>query len=150
MSSQSSPWQGAVRARLVGMLLVALALPLSAWAQVSADSAGVVAGRVISASTGEPIARAQVTAGRGTAGVVTDDVGRFSIAGVRAGAVTISVRALGYTAATHDVTVAARDTVEVMIAMFPLPVALQPVRTVATSEARERFEEGTGASVITL
>jgi hypothetical protein len=130
------------------LLLATIAKP--AVGQVVPDSTGGVAGVVIAASTGEGVARAQVSVGRGGAGAVTDDAGRFAIAGVRAGAVTLSVRALGYTGATENVVVVAGRTVEVTIAIFPLPVSLDPVRTVARNAARERFEEGTSGSVITL
>jgi protocatechuate 3,4-dioxygenase beta subunit len=63
-----------------------------------------ITGRVLTADTGRPVKRAQVTAsgsGRGVRGAVTDDQGRFSLSGLAAGSYTITASKNGFVDAVY-------------------------------------------------
>ena len=101
------------RARSVARTIVA-ALPLlwtlNAWPQSSARPVGVgyrIAGRVVNSSTGEPVARAMVTAltqqGNQTAGVARSDAdGNFVIENLPAGKYPLTASKRGFRTAFYD------------------------------------------------
>src|SRR5438309_5208087 len=55
-----------------------------------------VAGRVQVAGTNEPLAAAQITVAGGQQGAVSDEQGRFRLAGFSGTTVTLNVRRIGY------------------------------------------------------
>lgn len=134
-------------ARLLFALLLAL-LPARLTAQ--GDATGTVRGTVLSAESGEPVARAVVSITGTPLGANADDAGRFTLAGVPAGRVTLHVRALGFHPADEAVTVTAGATTSVTIRLTPAPLRLRAVRTEATLTERERFEQVPGAAVVTI
>src|SRR5687767_6112389 len=158
MPGASGPGRADRRRRLAGATVVALvasfamtvaALPASA--QVRRDSLGSITGTVVSSVNGEVLPRAQVSIAGTTRGTITDDGGRFTITGLPDGLVTLQARALGYRLTPQEVFVpAGGGRAEVIITMTPLPQTLAPVRTVGTTEERDRFERGASAGVLSL
>jgi hypothetical protein len=106
--------------RLLARILLAAALaPAVAGAQGAPPPAtGIVSGRVVAASTEEPIAAAAVLV-RGTAiAAQTDEAGRFTLRGVPVGVRAVEVRRLGYAPVVRsDVVVSAGKPVELTIVL---------------------------------
>lgn len=130
------------------LLVLLLALPARATAQ--RDSTGTVQGTVLSSTSGDPVARAVVTITGTPLAADADDEGRFTLAGVRPGRVTLHVRALGFHPADQEVQVAAGAATPVTVRLVPAPVRLRAVRTEAALTERERFEQVPGAAVVTI
>jgi hypothetical protein len=81
-----------------GLSLVAGALLLFGIAAEShAQAAGTVQGRVVDASSREPLASVQVSIPGTQRGTLTDREGNFRIPGVPAGQREVSVELIGYT-----------------------------------------------------
>jgi hypothetical protein len=120
------------------MVLVAV-LAAGVQAQESRQT-GVVAGRVVDASTSEPRAGASVSVSGTTRGAIADSAGRFVIDGLTAAQIVLQARMLGYKTSEQTVTVAARDTTRVEIRLEPGAVVLGAVRTEARPIDRELFE----------
>src|SRR5689334_14080100 len=62
-------------------------------------AAGIVRGRVVSAATGDPLHRVQITLSGGTQSIapaVTNTRGEFELTGVPAGSYTVTAKRLGY------------------------------------------------------
>jgi hypothetical protein len=105
-----------------------------------AQGTGTVRGWIRSEINEEGIPRATVEAAGRRA--LTNDEGRFEIAGIPEGRVELRIAAFGYRIKTETVTVTAGEATTVSIVMEPAPVRLQTVETEArrTTE-REKFEE---------
>jgi outer membrane cobalamin receptor len=90
----------------VGGLLVAamLLVPAAAAAQM-----GSLSGRVLDATSGRPIAAAEVFVTGLDGGAVTQQNGSFSLEGIPAGPRQVVVRGIGYEETTADVTVVSGD-----------------------------------------
>lgn len=88
------------RFRWIGQLLPLLLLSLPVWAQVDSLEAppafAILAGEIRDRDTNQPVALARITAGEGAAPVVTDAQGRYTVAGLSAGMITVLVQAEGY------------------------------------------------------
>jgi len=134
-----------VRARFVTSLVVsslvvgAVVLPHRGVAQQPArDNAapvGRLVGRIIDASTGQGLTDVGIQIVGTTLGAMSGVDGRFTVASIPAGTITIQVRRLGY--APKSVTGILLDggqTLEQNITMQPATVQLQAVQTTATSE----------------
>lgn len=94
------------------ILLLVTALLLGATATPSAAQAtGTIAGQVVATSTQRPLAGAQVSIPGTGIGGLTSDAGRYILAGVPAGEVTIQVQMIGYGQAERTITVAAGQSV---------------------------------------
>jgi TonB-linked SusC/RagA family outer membrane protein len=125
-----------------------LALFLWAAAPVAAQSGGTVTGRVVDASTQAPISGAQVRVQGTTRAVSTGTGGRFEIAGLPAGAVTLQAGLLGYGSATRTVTLAAGQTVDVTLALSVQVLQLDALVVTGTAGRQEvRAQGATVASV---
>lgn len=97
---------------------------------------GAVRG-VVRGLEGEPVARASV--GReGSAPVLTDDAGRFLIAGLPIGTTALDVRSIGSAPFTALVHITAGDTANIVLPLRKLSV-LAEVRVSATSIVVQRF-----------
>ncbi|MFH0881969.1 MAG: TonB-dependent receptor [bacterium] len=90
------------------VLLLALALPVLAWAQT-----GTVMGTVTAAGTGEALAAAQVQIVGTTMGAASDLAGDFVIMNVPAGTHTLRCSFLGYKLGTEEFTVSDGQTVTI-------------------------------------
>ncbi len=74
---------------------------------------------------------------------VADATGRYSLQGLSAGEVTVSVTHVGYAPLTLTVTLPGRDFVTVDLELAATPVALPPVDVVGDATASRRLRRGT-------
>lgn len=114
--------------RVIAALLVLLSLPAALSAQTPAT--GRIVGRVLDAANGSGLAAAGIQVVGTTIGTQSGQDGRFSIAGIPAGTVTITVRRIGYAPKTiTGVFLEAGKTVEqdVTLAEATLQIAAQVV-----------------------
>lgn len=135
---------------LAAAVVAALAVG-SAPALARAQSAGTIAapgrGRavltgVVTDSAGAPVAGATVRLDRNGGATVSDDDGRFAIAGLPAGRVGASVRRLGFLPADFELEVQGGTRVEVAVKLAPSAAALPTV--VVEGERRELLLEANG------
>jgi len=110
--------------------------PLAAAAQQ-----GSVTGRVTDASTGQPIAAAQVSLVGTNIGTLTNSDGRYTMRNVAAGSHVVRVLRVGFVEQRQPVTVGAAQQATVDLALRPAPITLSPVVTTATGDQR-RVEVG--------
>jgi hypothetical protein len=113
---------------------------LAVAARAAAAQQGVITGRVIDASTAEPRGGTTVSIIGTVRGTLADSSGRYLIAGVPAGTVTLRVRLLGYKLIEQPVTVTAGDTTRADFALEPEATVLGAVRTEARPIERDVFE----------
>ena len=114
-------------------LAATLVAPLSA--QVPAASTGRIVGRVIDASTGQGLTDVGVQIVGTTLGTMSGVDGRFAIAAVPAGTVTIQVRRIGYVPkSVTGILLDAGQTLEQSVTMTQATVQLQAVQTTASAE----------------
>jgi TonB-dependent receptor len=142
-SSSSSPL-----ARLFALLVLAQLCLGSLFAQ----STGTITGRVFDEATGRSLQGAVVTV-RGTNSTdYTDPDGRFSIPGIRAGAVTLDVEYVGLDAASQSITVAAGSsaTVNVALKSSVLQLAAFEVKEAARGQALAINQQKTAAGIINI
>jgi TonB-linked SusC/RagA family outer membrane protein len=108
---------------------------------------GSITGRVFDASTGEPLASAQVVVEGTNRGAVTAGDGRFTIANVPAGTYAVTATYIGYGTERHqNVRVPTGGTIALEFAMHSTPLRLQEVvvagMTDPTSGVRTPFVVG--------
>ncbi len=117
-----------------------LLLALSPVARAQQPTSGVIAGRVIDATTSEPRAGTAVMVLGSQRGALADSVGRYVIPGVPAGDVSLRARIIGYKPLEHAVRVRAGDTTRVDFALEPEITVLGAIRTEARPVERDAFE----------
>ncbi len=118
-----------------------------------AGGTGAVAGRVVAADTGEPLANAEVVLGDGPMRTVTDSAGRFRVTGVPAGDAALRVHFLGYGSRSRTLHVPAGDTLRPTVTLETHPVDVADLRVEVEgtevdgrmSAFWERRERGLGA-----
>jgi len=120
----------------LGFLVAMLGLPLS---DLAAQS-GTIQGQVVD-SAGAPIVGAIVSVDRTSLGATTTASGRYTLHGVPARMVTLTVHAIGFAAASSSVTVVETDVVEVNFTMNRSPVELAPIDVVVGSRAHHTAAE---------
>ena len=113
-----------------------LCLPLVSLAAQS----GTIQGQVVD-SAGAPIVGAIVTVDRTSLGTTTTASGRYTIHGVPARLVTVTVHAIGFAEAASSVTVVEADVVALNFTMNRSPVELAPIDVVVGSRARHTAAE---------
>lgn len=116
-------------------------------ASIAAQATGTVAGRITDAENGQPIVAAQVTIAGTQIGRATGDDGRFSLTGIKAGIVTVTVRRIGYAQQTRTITVGQSGTVTVDVALAKSSVSLTGVVVTALGEERKK-EVGNSVSTV--
>ena len=116
-------------------------------AAAAAQGGGTIAGRVLDADNGQPIAAAQVTVANTPGGAATGDDGRFTLANIPAGARTVTVRRIGYQQQVRAVTVTAGGTVTLELRLAKATVSLAGVVVTATGEERKK-EVGNAISTL--
>lgn len=111
--------------------------------------AAVIKGRVTEKESGQPVLAAQVSVAVGTSrlGAVTDANGEYSIRGVPAGAVRVSVTRIGFAPTSQLVTVPADGEVTADFAIAHAALRLEEVVTTATGEQSRREIGNAVASV---
>ena len=116
----------------------------------AADLSGTIVGSLRAVVTHEPVRAAEVTIDRPRRTLRTDSTGRFVFRDVPAGRVRLRATSFGYEPVDTTVLVRERDTLTVSLDVRRLPQSLAPVRTVAKSPERVRFEEQTTPSIVTI
>ena len=114
---------------LAGVCGAALTAPLGA-------QQGAVTGRVIDASTMQPVPTAQVVVTGSNVGGVTNRDGIYSLRGIAPGQITIRVVNLGYQDLSQQVTVVAGQTATLDFAITPAAIVLSGLVVTATGEQR--------------
>jgi TonB-linked SusC/RagA family outer membrane protein len=126
---------GVLRAFAFGAAMFALAASSAAAQQTG------ISGRVTDASSGRPVATANVTVVGTNLGAQTNADGVYTIRGVAPGTVTVRVLSIGFADQTQQVTVAAGQMATANFEVRPSAFALPPVVVTATGEQR-RVEIG--------
>ncbi len=140
---------------------LAVALTMVAWPPEEAEAQrggrppdGVVTGLVVDADTQRPLEGAEVGLAGTELRAVTDDEGRFRLAGVAGGSYTLWARRLGYLERSDSLRVPPRALVDVTVAMSTDPIELEELVVVVRSPvlARHGFytrqEQGYGGHFI--
>ncbi len=120
------------------LFALAALLPAAAVHAQAPAARGVVTGRVLDASTQQPVAAAQIVIVGTTQGAVTNDRGRFFIPAVPAGTVTVRATRIGYGPASRTVTVGATDTANVELSIGAVSVQLNEVVVSGTAGTQTR------------
>jgi hypothetical protein len=136
---------------LVTSMVVAIPSATTALAQAPArqPSTGTILGTVANAVNGASV-RADVTIDRPRRGVRSDSAGRFVFRDASPGHVRLRVISFGFEPIDSILTVTAGDTVRLALRLRVLPQSLAPMRTVAKSPERARFEEQVTPSVVSI
>jgi TonB-linked SusC/RagA family outer membrane protein len=113
----------------------------------TAQTTGAITGRVTDATTGQPVAAAQVRIVGSSLGAQTNTDGVYTLRGVTPGAATVRVLTVGYAERTQPVTVAAGQTATLNFALQATATALDPIVVTATGEQR-RLEVGNAVAQI--
>ncbi|MBU6367678.1 MAG: TonB-dependent receptor, partial [Gemmatimonadetes bacterium] len=128
-----------------GLLAVALLLPGLARAQAGT---GTIRGTVTDAATGRGLADAQVSVTGTRLGATTAASGSYVLSAVPAGAVTVTLRRIGYAPVTRAVTVAAGGTVQVDAALAASAINLSEVIVTGTATPTEKRRVGTSVASV--
>jgi TonB-linked SusC/RagA family outer membrane protein len=134
------PWCAMVLTPLLGILL--WTAPAAAQVQ-----GGRVMGRVLDASTLQPLAGATVVVQGTNVGAISRSDGGFLLANVPAGAQTVRASLIGYTAQDQQVTVVAGESVPVTFQLLAQAVILDEVVAVGYGTVRRSDLTGSVASV---
>jgi hypothetical protein len=121
----------------VATALCALLLPSAAFAQ-----SATLRGRVLSASTGQPIANATLSLSAVARTTRTDSLGEFTLSGLPTGEQALLVQAVGYTPLRARVPLTAGAPIELDVDLDPLPPVLERVVTEADVDAPRNFNIG--------
>ena len=125
----------ASRSCLTVVLLAVLALHPTAPLQAQTPTTGRIVGRILNATTGEPIPGAQVTVLGTSIATVTVWTGQFDLAGIPVGRWSITVRAIGYTPKTiADIDVQPDSAYPLDISLGAAIVQLEGVTVTAAQE----------------
>jgi iron complex outermembrane receptor protein len=127
--------------------LLALAA-LCAASPAAAQRTGEVAGRVIDADDGSPVATAAVRALGTVTTAFADDSGRFVLRRVPAGPRRVLAERIGYNPREVGVEVIAGERVEIEIALEASAVALAEVVVAATRHAQSAMESPVSVSIL--
>jgi outer membrane receptor for ferrienterochelin and colicin len=123
------------RSLLPVSLAAVLALPAALPLKAQTPNVGRIVGRIVNATTGEPIAGAQITILGTSIAVVTVWTGQFDLTGVPVGRWSISVRAIGYTPKTvSDVDVQPDSALALDVSLGAAVVQLEGVTVTAAQE----------------
>jgi TonB-linked SusC/RagA family outer membrane protein len=107
------------------VLLASFALPRTAAAQT-----GVIRGTVTDSATGRGVGSAQVRIAGTTRGALTDDQGRYTLGGVPAGNIALSVQRIGFAAAQRALTIGDGQTATADFVLRAVATTLTEVVTV--------------------
>src|SRR5688572_6468683 len=125
-----------VRRALLALALAFASLPGVMSAQ---GTGGTVRGRVTDATSGRPLADAQVVVAGTRIGGITSSTGEFTLTGVPTGARSVTVRRIGYQPVTQAVNVDASATATVDVRLTVSAVNLTDV--VVTGPVRRPSDE---------
>lgn len=108
------------RRNVIRRTLLILIVPAVAGAQV-------VRGKVVDATTQQPLSGATITIVGEPAPVRTDDAGKFAVVLHRAGVVVLTAQRLGYVRQTWNFTMSTSDTADAMLPLQAAPARLDTV-----------------------
>ena len=94
---------------------------------LTAQEVGTVAGEVVDAATGLPVPYIQVFIVGSDIGALTDERGRFQVAGVPAGTRVVRAEGLGYRAGESEVSVSEGTTTEIALSLQPEHLRLDEI-----------------------
>ena len=137
------------------LLLLVIAFALPAVAASQAAQAGRIAGRVVDASSGRPLAAALVTVQGASRSATTSAEGRYAIEGVPAGTHALALARLGYTPKTvTGVNVPAGGSVTTDVALTEAAAELEGITVTAERErgsvSRAMDEQRTALNVTSV
>jgi hypothetical protein len=122
------------------MRLTAL-LPLLLGASQSLAQQGVVRGRIVDSAAGKPVMSAEVVLSEAGRTLRADSLGRFEFRGVRSGAVTLRIRALGYTSQVVAFTLLDGQHSDRIVHLEPAAQTLSGVDIVAAPSSGYRLRD---------
>ncbi len=135
----------------VGTAAAILAAAISPAVGFAQQSAGIVTGTVVDKGSGRPIAEAQVSIVGTQRGAITDQQGRFRIAGVPSGSQQVRVRRVGFASSTLAVTVTAGQPATANFTIAASATQLQEVTVNAiTGQVQRRTETGTNIGYVNV
>jgi hypothetical protein len=112
------------------------------WPRMAVAQTATLRGRVVSATTRQPIANATLSLTAVTRSARTDSLGQFTLSGLPLGERTLLVQAVGYTPVRALLPLAVGPPVELDIDLEPLPPVLDSVVTKVEGDApRNLFME---------
>jgi iron complex outermembrane receptor protein len=129
---------------------VPAAAVLAVWlaAPLAGQGAAVVYG-VVSDSTGRPIANVRVEALEVGLAAVTESSGRYRLAGLPAGSVTLRATLIGFYPAQVNVRVAADDSVSALFRLRANPLTVNPVVVTAAKRSQLLDQAVTSVALVT-
>ena len=119
-------------------------------AQDTPPNSGIVTGQVRDQVSGEPLVGARVTVVGMLRPSVTNEEGRYTVAGVPAGAREVRVTYIGYAPASQSTTVQARGTATVDFTLERSAIELSAIITTATGVEQSTRELGNAVSNINV
>ena len=134
--------RSAMRSFVTGAFMVMLA-----WVPAQAQT-GTVTGTVRNATSGQPIAGAQVSIPALNIGALANNVGRYLLLNVPAGTHSVQVQYIGYGSESVEVTVAAGQTAAADARLRSEAISLDGVVVTGTAGAARRREVGNSISQI--
>jgi outer membrane receptor for ferrienterochelin and colicins len=123
-------------ARLRASLVLALPFLLLSQLHAQAPAAGVLRGRVLDRSTGQPISSAEIGVSGHAATATSDSDGRWSLPQLAPGGYLLRVRRIGYAPVSLLVSLASGDTSKVEVRLTPSALPLDEI--VITAARREQ------------
>jgi TonB-dependent starch-binding outer membrane protein SusC len=130
--------------------LAALLLTVVATVPLQGQTTGSVAGTVTEQNAQRPVAGAHVTVAGTARNAITDERGRFVIAGVPAGTHEIRVSILGFAQGSERVTVSAGQQTTVNFSLAPSAIPLAGVVVSAAGREERRRELGNSVAQIQM
>ena len=142
----ASPQPPTSRARRVPALLGSIAAGfMLATATPLAAQQSEVAGIVVDGSSLTPLPLVRISVNGSDLTTTTDQRGRFRLAGVSSGSITLTLRHIGYRPKTETVTGGSTD---LRIGLTPAPAQLEEVVVTGTADAVQRRTIGNAVSTI--
>src|SRR5436309_10619308 len=128
------------------VMLVTLVL-LALCGRPAAAQQATVDGRVVDSASHQPLISAEVLIAGTTIRALTDREGRFHIANVLPGSVTLRAKFIGYRVALQSITATAGHATTVELQLAAAPVGLEAVVVTATGNAMQR-EQGNAVHTV--
>ena len=134
--------------RVIAVVAAIVATTGGAWAPAQAQQTGVVQGQVLDASSGRPLANAQVLVEGTGIGQLSNASGRFVLPNVPAGEHAVRAILIGYNETVETVTIGAGQTVAIEIEMSSTAIALNEIVVTGVGAETERRALGTSVEVL--
>jgi hypothetical protein len=130
-------------------LLAALWLAMAQPAVARVDSVGELRGRVLDATTSAPVVAATVRIQGTRLGAQADDDGRYVVARVPAGTISVTVQRVGYATETRTVVIRMGVVTTLDVALRPT-ASLATVRVAADAAERAQFKLSPNPGVVNV